>query len=73
MLWLDPCLPDDLTELQFRLRYRDSYGVHVTIRHDKLLVSGQPTPPSRLRLRVSGRDVEIDPGGTQEVPLAPRH
>jgi trehalose/maltose hydrolase-like predicted phosphorylase len=72
VLWLDPCLPDDLTQLRFRLRYRDHYGVYVTVRHDRLVVSGQPVPPSRLRLRVSGRDVEIDPGGTREVALLPR-
>jgi trehalose/maltose hydrolase-like predicted phosphorylase len=73
MLMFDPCLPDDLTELQFRLRYRDHYGIHVTVRHDRLVISGQQTPPSPLRLRVGGRDVQIDPGGTREVPLGPRH
>ena len=72
VLWFDPCLPDDLTELRFRLRYRDHYGLYVTVRHDRLVVSGQPTPQSRLRLRVKGRDVEIDPGGTREVQLPPR-
>jgi trehalose/maltose hydrolase-like predicted phosphorylase len=70
MLWLDPYLPDQLTELQFRLRYREHYGVFVTVRHDRLVVSGQQTAPARLRLRVSGRDVEVDPGGTREVLLA---
>ena len=73
MLMFDPCLPDDLTELRFRLRYRDHYGLYVTVRQDRLVISGQQTPPSPLRLRVEGRDVEIDPGGTREVPLAPRH
>jgi trehalose/maltose hydrolase-like predicted phosphorylase len=69
-LWLDPCLPDELTELRFRLRYRDHYGVFVTVWHDRLVVTGHWAAPARLRLKVSGRAVEVDPGGTREVPLA---
>jgi trehalose/maltose hydrolase-like predicted phosphorylase len=68
-LGLDPCLPDDLTELRFRLRYRNHYGLYVTVSQDRLLVSGQPTAPSRLRLRVKDREIEIDPGGAYEVSL----
>ena len=68
-LGLDPCLPDDLTELRFRLRYRNHYGMYVTVSPDRLLVSGQPTAPSRLRLRVKDREIEIDPGGAYEVSL----
>ena len=68
-LWIDPCLPEDLTELRFRLRYRGSYGVYLTVRHDHLVVSGQPTPPARLPLRVKGRPVRIDPGGSREIRL----
>jgi len=68
-LWIDPCLPDELTELGFRLRYRGSYGVRLTVRHDHLVVSGQPTPAARLPLRVKGRAVRIDPGGSREIRL----
>jgi trehalose/maltose hydrolase-like predicted phosphorylase len=68
-LWIDPCLPEELTELRFRLRYRGSYGVYLTVRHDHLVVSGQPTPPARLPLRVKGRPVRIDPGGSREIRL----
>jgi trehalose/maltose hydrolase-like predicted phosphorylase len=68
-LWIDPCLPEELTELRFRLRYRGSYGVYLTVRHDHLVVSGQPTPPARLPLRVKGRAVRIDPGGSLEIKL----
>jgi trehalose/maltose hydrolase-like predicted phosphorylase len=68
-LWIDPCLPEELTELRFRLRYRGSYGVRLTVRHDHLVVSGQPTPAARLPLRVKGRAVRIDPGGSREIRL----
>ncbi|HET9901774.1 MAG TPA: glycosyl hydrolase family 65 protein, partial [Actinomycetes bacterium] len=71
-LWLNPCLPDELIELRFRLRYREHYGVYVTVGHDRLLVSGPANPPQPLRLQVRNQTVEIDPGGSREVPLGPR-
>ena len=37
-LWLDPCLPDALQSLSFRLHYREHHGVEVTVRHDRLRV-----------------------------------
>jgi trehalose/maltose hydrolase-like predicted phosphorylase len=46
VLWLDPCLPEDLTQLRFRLRYRDHYGIYVTVRHDRLVVSGSRCHPA---------------------------
>jgi Glycosyl hydrolase family 65, C-terminal domain len=46
MLWLDPCLPDDLSELRFGFRYRDHYGLYITVRHDQLVLSGQQTHPA---------------------------
>ncbi len=68
-LWFEPRLPDELRELSFRLRYRQHYGVFVTVRHDTLVVSGRRGGPARLRLRVAGQDIDIDPGGTREVRL----
>ena len=68
-LWFEPRLPDELRELRFRLRYRQHYGVFVTVRHDVLVVSGRRGGPARLRLKVAGKDIDIDPGGTREVPL----
>ena len=70
ILWFDPHLPEGLTELNFRLRYREHHGVYVRVRHDRLVVSGHHSGrTSPLRLRVNGQDVEIGPGGTREVPL----
>ncbi|HEU4491166.1 MAG TPA: glycosyl hydrolase family 65 protein [Jiangellales bacterium] len=68
-LWFEPRLPDELQELRFRLRYRQHYGIFVTVRHDSIVISGRRGGPARLRLRVAGQDIEIDPGGTREVPL----
>ena len=68
-LWFEPRLPDELQELRFRLRYRQHYGIFVTVRYDSIVISGRRGGPARLRLRVAGQDIEIDPGGTREVPL----
>ena len=45
-----PCLPDELAELRFRLRYRDHYGVNVTVS-----AIGSPSADSRARCRCESR------------------
>ena len=68
-LWLDPCLPDDLHSLAFRLHYREHHGIEVTVTHDRLVISGRRRIQAPLRLRVGGHDYQVDPGGTRVVPL----
>ena len=68
-LWLDPCLPDDLASLGFRLHYREHHGVEVTLTHDRLVISGRRRIQAPLRLRVRDRDYKVDPGGTHVVAL----
>ena len=69
-LWLDPCLPDDLHSLAFRLHYREHHGIEITVTHDRLIISGRrrriQTP---LRLRVGDQDYEVEPGGSRLVAL----
>ena len=69
LLRLDPYLPDALNQLAFKLRYRDHHGIEVTITHDRLVISGRRQLAKPLRLRVHGREYEVDPGGTREVFL----
>ena len=69
-LWLDPCLPDALHSLSFRLHYREHHGVEVTVTHDRLKVSGRRRVQLPLRLRVRDEEFEVDPGGTREVLLS---
>ncbi|MGZ4619909.1 MAG: glycoside hydrolase family 65 protein, partial [Frankiaceae bacterium] len=68
-LWLDPCLPDALQSLSFRLHYREHHGVEVTVRHDRLIISGRRRVQLPLRLRVRDEEFEVDPGGTRVVAL----
>jgi trehalose/maltose hydrolase-like predicted phosphorylase len=72
VLWLDPCLPRELTSLHFRLHYREHYGLEITVTPDRLVVSGRRHTEPPLRLRVAGEDYEVDPGGAQVVELRRR-
>ena len=68
-LWLDPCLPDDLHRLAFRLHYREHHGVEITVTHDRLVIAGRRRVQAPLPLRVDGQDYQVDPGGTCVVAL----
>ncbi|MGZ4619697.1 MAG: glycoside hydrolase family 65 protein, partial [Frankiaceae bacterium] len=68
-LWLDPCLPDDLQSLAFRLHYREHHGIEVAVTHDRLVIGGRRRIQSPLLLRVGNRDYTVDPGATRMVPL----
>ncbi|HSP38842.1 MAG TPA: glycosyl hydrolase family 65 protein [Frankiaceae bacterium] len=70
-LWLDPYLPDALSELSFRVRYREHHGIQIRITHDRLIVSGRRQLRAPLRLRVRGTEYDVDPSGTREVSLRP--
>src|SRR5690606_27220867 len=71
-LWLNPVLPDELTELHFRLRYRDHYGVQIAVDHERLVIGGAGAEPRPLRLRVRDEERVFDPRGAQELLLRPR-
>lgn len=68
-LWLDPVLPDGLTQLEFPIQFRRHHGVHVTITHDRLVVSGQEHTQAPMRLHVGAQRYALDSGATYEVPL----
>ncbi|MGZ4666101.1 MAG: glycosyl hydrolase family 65 protein [Frankiaceae bacterium] len=69
-LWLDPCLPDELHSLAFRLHYREHHGIEITVTHDRLVISGRrPRIQTPLRLRVGDQDYEVEPGGSRVVAL----
>jgi trehalose/maltose hydrolase-like predicted phosphorylase len=69
LLRFDPFLPDEVAQLHFRMRYRQHYGLEVSLRQGTLMVSGRRHVGEPLRIRVSGRTYEIDPGGALSVPL----
>jgi alpha,alpha-trehalose phosphorylase len=67
-LALDPALPDGITRLAFRMRWRRSL-LHADVRHGTvtLTVTGAP-----LTLLLAGAELEVHEGAPVERPLAPR-
>jgi trehalose/maltose hydrolase-like predicted phosphorylase len=76
VLALDPQLPDGLTRLRFRLRWRD-FRVKVDITHAEVIYALRDGPHGHLTIRHAGQDVELDTNAptvlrlNKRVPLLP--
>ena len=68
-LGLDPCLPDALAGLRYRLRYRTHPEVEVTVDHASLHVGGDLPRSTVLPVRVRDEEFRVDPRGDLEVRL----
>ncbi|UGQ11694.1 glycoside hydrolase family 65 protein [Yinghuangia sp. ASG 101] len=68
-LVLDPALPDGLGPLDFRLRYRGHWGIHVHISHTTAAVSLPAGEASPIRVRVRDTEQTVEAGGTLRVRL----
>ena len=74
-LELDPHLPEDITRLRFRLRWRglrlivdvDHDEVHYAVEHN-----GDDSASDTLSFRHAGADLEIAVGATRTIPIVPR-
>jgi alpha,alpha-trehalose phosphorylase len=74
-LELDPQLPEDITRLRFRLRWRglrlivdvDHDEVHYAVEHN-----GDDSASDTLSFRHAGADLEIAVGATRTIPIVPR-
>ena len=71
-LRFDPCLPDDLAGMRFRMHYREHHGIVVDVNHEHVVVSGRREVAPPLPLDVCGKEYDVLAGGALEVPLPPR-
>ena len=71
VLALDPQLPDGLTRLRFRLRWK-GFRVTVDVSHDEASYELRDGPDGRLVIRHAGHDVEIDTKAPTIVRLETR-
>ena len=69
VLWLNPALPQGLTELRFKLRYRRHWGLEVRITPDRIGVTAPPSDESPIKLGLDGEVVELRAGQTVERAL----
>jgi alpha,alpha-trehalase len=67
-LWVDPVLPDELTCLSMRLRFRGQ-SLELEITHDRVRVRALSPDPAGLHLGVNGEVVGLDCGETLEIAL----
>lgn len=69
MLGFEPYLPDALSAMSFRLRYRRHLEVQARVTHDRLTLGGSVQHYPALPVRVYGERYRLDPSGSIEVPL----
>jgi alpha,alpha-trehalase len=68
VLWLDPQLPEELSELSQRLRFRGAW-IELTITHDKLEVELASGETATARVGVQGQVEELLCGQRRVFPL----
>jgi alpha,alpha-trehalose phosphorylase len=71
VLVLDPQLPDGISRLRFRLRWRD-FRVTVDAGHDEVTYSLRDGPHGRLTIRHAGESVELSADSPTTVPVRHR-
>jgi trehalose/maltose hydrolase-like predicted phosphorylase len=72
VLGLDPYLPDALTGMRFRVRYRSHPELEVGITHDSVTVGGAVRQAALMPVRVRDAEYRLDPRATLTVPLRRR-
>jgi beta-phosphoglucomutase family hydrolase len=69
VLWLNPRLPDALRAIEFDVRYRGHWGVHIRVEHRRLEVSLRRAAGAPIKVGHRGRVVAIEPGGRWSTGL----
>lgn len=72
ILSLDPHLPDGISCLRFRLRWKD-FRLTVDAHHDTVTYTLRDGPDGSLTIRHAGDDVVLNTGGPTTVAIRPRH
>lgn len=70
VLWLNPCLPHELTCLRMTIRYR-GHALDLTMTHQSLTVHAHESNATPIALGVVDRTCSVEAGQTREFPIAP--
>lgn len=68
MLCFDPCLPDEITQLWMRIRYRD-HLLMLVINHEKLKITSTKPRPIPIKIGLRDSIYELAGGETKEFDL----
>ncbi|OOK67630.1 glycosyl hydrolase family 65, C-terminal domain protein [Mycobacterium kansasii] len=71
MLSIDPQLPDGISRLRFRLRWRD-FGVTVDANHSDVTYTLRDGPGGELTIRHAGEDIKLDTSSPSTIAVRPR-
>ncbi len=69
VLWINPSLPDEISGLEFSLRWRRHWGVRIRIGGGRLRVSVPPSDAEPITIAHAGRMVELRAGEKYDAPL----
>ncbi len=69
VLWLDPSLPEELTGLRMKIRYRHHWGLEIEVTKDLIRVTARPADVAPVKLGIGGEIVELRAGSTVERAL----
>jgi trehalose/maltose hydrolase-like predicted phosphorylase len=69
VLWLNPSLPQELDGLDFEVRYRGHWGVHLHVTQEALRVLVAASDAAPVTVGCNGQVVEVQPGGMREFRL----
>jgi trehalose/maltose hydrolase-like predicted phosphorylase len=67
-LWFNPVLPDELSRLNFQLRYR-RHSLHVDITDDVLSVASESASADPVTIRVKDETRRLAPGESVQILL----
>jgi trehalose 6-phosphate phosphatase len=69
VLWLSPCLPEELDGLDFDVRYRGHWGINLRLTPQRLVVRVADSDAAPIMVGVNGEVVELAPGSMREFRL----
>jgi alpha,alpha-trehalase len=69
VLWLDPRIPEELSRLDLRLRYRRHWGLGIEITRDRVRVRARPADTYPIRVGIWGEIFELPAGAVIERTL----
>jgi len=72
VLWLNPCLPHQVSALTFTIRYRRHWGITVRIADGRIQVTVPPSDAPPITIGYEGDLTGVGPGETFDAPLPER-
>jgi trehalose/maltose hydrolase-like predicted phosphorylase len=72
VLSLDPHLPDGISRLRFRLRWRE-FRLTVDVNHADVTYTVRDGPGTGLTIRHAGEEMELSPEGPSTIAIRQRH